>query len=87
MKIDWNTGVPSLADIYLVAIKLGDNGGYFAFAYWNGQQWDQSWAENVIAWRRAGDLIQMMNIEWPEPDFVEPDDLGEIPRGIDQYEE
>ena len=79
--------MPPLADIYLAVIKLGDHGGYFAFAYRNGTQWDQSWPEEVIAWHRAEDLIRVMDIDWPGPDFAELDDLGEIPRGIEQYEE
>ncbi len=87
MNIHWKTGTPPLPDLYLVAIKLGDHADYCAFVPWNGQSWDQSYPENVIAWHRAGDLIGLMDLNWPEPDFEAPDDLGKIERGIDQYVE
>jgi 16S rRNA C967 or C1407 C5-methylase (RsmB/RsmF family) len=87
-EINWQTGTPQTENLYLVAIKLGENSGYYAFSYWNGEQWSQTYPENVIAFFPANQLIRHIDIKWPEPDVVEdPADLAPQELGIENYEE
>jgi hypothetical protein len=87
-EINWQTGTPQKQDLYLVAIKLGENSGYFAFSSWDGTQWSQSYPENVIAFFSASELVKQIDVKWPEPDVVEADDDIDHPAlGIENYEE
>ena len=74
MTIDlpWHTDTPKTEGLHLVAIKLGANSGYYAFSYWNGSAWDQTFAENVIAFYPVNELMRKIDIKWPEPEAVEP---------------
>ncbi len=86
--IKWLEGQPPKEDLYLVAIKLGTNSGYYAFSYWNGDQWRQTYPENVIAFFPAGELVRKINVQWPEPEV--PEDFNDIDQPtpcIDDYEE
>lgn len=86
--IHWLFGTPKTADLYLVAIKLADNSGYYAFSYWNGTQWSQTYPENVIAFFPANELVRQIDVKWPEPDVPEGEPDYERPAlGIENYEE
>lgn len=88
MEIAWKNGKPPIEDLYLVAIKLGENSGYYAFSYWDGERWSQSYPENVIAFFPANDLVSQLNLVWPEPEVKFPtDDFSPSELGIENYEE
>lgn len=87
-EINWLNGVPKKQELYLVAIKLGENSGYYAFSYWNGQAWSQTYPENIIAFFPASELIRQVDVKWPEPEIEElPDDYERPQLGIENYEE
>lgn len=67
-EILWMDGVPHMEGLYLVAIELGTNSGYYAFSYWDGSQWSQSFPENVISFFPANQLLDQLNIKWPKPE-------------------
>ncbi len=87
-EITWLTGTPKNEDLYLIAIKLGTNSGYYAFSYWNGNEWSQTFPENVIAFFPANELVRQIDVKWPEPDVPEGErDYAPPELGLENYEE
>jgi hypothetical protein len=87
-EINWLSGIPKTENLYLVAIKLGENSGYYAFSYWNGKEWSQTFPENVIAFFPASELVRQIDVKWPEPDVPElARDYDPPATGIENYEE
>jgi hypothetical protein len=82
IEIAWLEGVPPMANLYLVAIELGTNGGYYAFSYWDGEKWSQAFPEKVIAFYPANQLIDQFNIKWPKPAPEGMDDDSDIPASM-----
>jgi hypothetical protein len=81
-EIAWIEGVPSAEALYLVAIELGANSGYYAFSYWDGSNWSQSFPEKVIGFFPANQLIDQLNIKWPKPEPEGFDDSIAAPKPV-----
>lgn len=67
-KLDWQTGEPKYEDLYLVAVKVGDNAGYYAYSYWDKNGWRDTLPQNIIAFYPAMQFISKAKVEWPEPE-------------------
>lgn len=89
MAIDlpWHLSTPKQEGLHLVAIKLGNNSGYYAFSYWNGSEWDQTFPENVIACYPVNELLTKIDIKWPEPDVEEEQDDLPATGIVDDWQE
>lgn len=72
-KLDWQTGEPKCEDLYLVAVKVGDNAGYYAYSYWEKTGWRDTLPQNIIAFYPAMQFISKANVEWPTPEVDMPD--------------
>ena len=70
-KLDWSEGTPSTEDIYLVAIDLGPDAGYFDMCYWNGERWGYEYPEKIIGFVSFNNLKKQLNFEWPRPEQTE----------------
>jgi hypothetical protein len=77
IELDWQEGQPKTEGLYLNAIKLGEDGGYYAFSYWNGNEWSQTYPEKVIAFYPANELVSKIDLVWPEP--ADSDKNDELP--------
>ncbi len=84
IEIKWQEGTPSLEALYLVAIELGENSGYYAFSYWDGKNWSQSFPEKIINFFPANQLIDQLDIKWPKPAPIGFDDSISSPKPIDE---
>lgn len=82
-EIAWLEGNPQHEALYLVAIELGTHSGYYAFSYWDGSQWSQTFPENVIGFFPANQLIDQLNLKWPKPAPENFDDSLAPPKPIE----
>lgn len=87
LELAWQTGTPKKEDLYLVAIKLGEGAGYYAFLDWTGSEWDQTYPENVIAFFPATEFVRKVGVKWPESEPVFPDDLNLPPAELSDFVE
>ncbi|WP_338844607.1 hypothetical protein V8J88_13265 [Massilia sp. W12] len=70
LEIEWQTGTPKFQDLYLAAIKLENDAGYYAFLSWDGETWDQTYPEEVIAFYPASEFVRLAGPKWPEPELT-----------------
>ncbi len=87
-KVPWSEGVPKLPGMYLVAIELGKNTGYYTFCNWTGKKWDQTYPEKVIAFCIANRFLASLNLQWPGTDDDEdelPEDPNFVPTDPSEY--
>lgn len=73
MKLNWHTGKPKFADIYIIAYEFNEYAGNYEIANWDGEAWDHAHPENIVAFIRASDFFGQANIEWPIPRPPKPD--------------
>lgn len=83
-EIKWQEGTPAIEALYLVAIELGANSGYYAFSYWDGKSWSQSFPEKIINFFPANQLIDQLDIKWPKPEPIGFDDSISLPKPVDE---
>ncbi len=79
MKIDWRDGNPVLEGNYLVAVALGENSGYYAQAYWTGTEWHSTGPRNIIAHYPIMDVIDALNLAWPDWHAAAHENLPPLP--------